>query len=78
VEIGVQSYGQEHYVIAIRRNNLGALLKDMGDLRGARRELEQAVEIARKALRPDHPRVKKLENNLAVLLGHRKPTPTLR
>ncbi len=73
--IGVHTHGTDHYVVAIRRNNLGLLLRDLGEIPAAREHLEKAVAIARKALRPDHPRVKKLENNLAVILGHRKLTP---
>jgi hypothetical protein len=54
-------------VVAIRRNNLGLLLKDLGKLSEAREQLQKAVAIARKVLGPDHRRVKKLENNLAVI-----------
>jgi tetratricopeptide (TPR) repeat protein len=73
--IGVNTYGRDDYVVAIRRNNLGLLLKDLGDTAGAHAELDKAVAIARKVLGADHPRVRKLENNRAIALGHRKPTP---
>ena len=33
--IGERTYGEDHYAVAIRRNNLGLLLKDLGDYRGA-------------------------------------------
>lgn len=75
LSIGEQTYGSDHYVVAIRCNNLGLLLKDLGDVEGARKRLDQAVAIAKRALGPDHPRVRKLENNRAIVFGHRKPTP---
>jgi tetratricopeptide (TPR) repeat protein len=77
LSIGEQTYGSEHYVVAIRCNNLGLLLIDLKDTAGALKRLDQAVTIARKALGPDHPRVRKLENNRAIALGHRKRPPAL-
>ncbi len=74
LEIGVDTYGPDHYVVAIRRNNLGLLLNDLGDMDGAQTELDQAVAIAQKALGAEHPRVRKLENNRAVVLERRKTT----
>jgi hypothetical protein len=53
------------------------MLKDLRDAAGARAELDKAVAIARKVLGADHPRVRKLENNRAIALGHRKPPTAL-
>jgi uncharacterized protein (DUF2267 family) len=41
---------------------------DLGDLVGARDQLERALEIMREALGPDHRRVAKLERNLAAVI----------
>jgi tetratricopeptide (TPR) repeat protein len=70
LEIGEKIHGPEHYVVAIRRNNLGVLLKDRGKFPEAREQLQKAVAIARKVLGPQHRRVKKLENNLEVIEKH--------
>ena len=40
---------------AIRRNNLGRVLRDLGDLAGARTQYERALQISEAALGPDHP-----------------------
>ena len=76
LQIGEATYGANHYAVAIRRNNLGVLLKDMGDLKGAREQLEQALETMKEALGPDHRRVARLEKNLAaVIREQRKSNP---
>ena len=41
--------------VAILRSNLGHVLRDLGDLAGARGELERALAIVEAALGPDHP-----------------------
>ena len=41
----------------IRVNNLGVVLKDLGDLDGARKAFERALAIDEKAFGPDHPNV---------------------
>jgi len=68
LEIGEATYGENHYAVAIRRNNLGVLLKDLGDLEGARDQLERALEIMREAVGPEHRRVAKLEKNLQAII----------
>jgi tetratricopeptide (TPR) repeat protein len=51
-----------------RRNNLGLVLKDLGDLAGARAQFERALAIGETALGPDHPRVAVIRGNLAEVL----------
>lgn len=76
LEIGEITYGANHYAVAIRRNNLGVLLKDLGDLGGAREQLERALKTMKEALGPDHRRVTKLQKNLdAVIRETRKTNP---
>ncbi len=70
LEIGEHIHGDDHYVVAIRRNNLGLLLMDLGSLQEARDQLDRAVQIASKALGADHRRVRKLRNNLEVIEKH--------
>ena len=47
--------GPDHPDIGIRRNNLGRVLHDLGDLTGARTQYERALQISEAALGPDHP-----------------------
>jgi tetratricopeptide (TPR) repeat protein len=77
VASGVETHGEEHYVVAVRRNNLGLALRDLGDLAGAHEQISRALTIMRKVLRPDHRRVLKLERNLeAVEREMRRVSPT--
>ena len=49
-------------------NNLGSVLKDQGDLEGARKCCERALAIDEKTLGPDHTRVAIRVNNLGSVL----------
>jgi tetratricopeptide (TPR) repeat protein len=60
--------GPDHPDVAIRRNNLGNVLRALGDLEGARVQLEQALAISEAALGPDHPNVATVRSNLGSLL----------
>ena len=44
------------------------MLQDLGDLAGARTQLERAVQISEAALGPDHPTIGARRNNLGVVL----------
>ncbi|MGH9283211.1 MAG: tetratricopeptide repeat protein, partial [Acidimicrobiales bacterium] len=48
--------------------NLGRVLRELGDLAGARAQLERALEISEAALGPDHPRVATLRGSLDGVL----------
>lgn len=76
--IGEATYGAAHHIVAIRRNNLGLLLREMGDLAGAREQLERALSTMKDALGADHRRVAKLQKNLAAVnreMGKPVPPP---
>ena len=49
-------------------NNLGSVLKDLGDLAGARAAYERALKIDEAAFGPDHPNVASDVNNLGSVL----------
>ena len=67
VAIGEATYGPNHYVVSMRRNNLGLLLRDLGDIAGAYREISRALEIMKKEVGPGHRRVSQFEKNLEVV-----------
>ena len=60
--------GPEHAYTATSLNNLASLLKDQGDLAGARQLYQRALAIREKALGPEHPHTANSLNNLATLL----------
>jgi tetratricopeptide (TPR) repeat protein len=51
-----------------RVNNLGSVLRDLGDLAGARAHLERALRIDEAAYGPNHPTVAFEGNNLGYVL----------
>lgn len=67
VAIGEATYGPNHYVVSMRRNNLGLLLRDLGDIAGAHREITRALEIMKKEVGAGHRRVAQFEKNLDVV-----------
>jgi hypothetical protein len=50
LEIGLKVYGPDHPDVAIRLSNLGGVLRALGDLQGAKKNYERALEIFRKFL----------------------------
>jgi len=68
LEIDEKVYGPDHPTVAIRVNNLGGVLRTMGDLEGATERFEQAIKIAENAYGPDHPDVAVYVNNLGYVL----------
>jgi hypothetical protein len=50
-------------------NNLGSILQAMGDLAGARAQLERALRICRQFLGEEHPKTVMVRNNLKSLPG---------
>jgi len=54
--------------IGVRRNNLGSVLYDLGDLNGAKTQYEQALAIDEAAYGPDHPAVAARRTNLGNVL----------
>jgi len=61
------AFGPDHPNVAIRVNNLGNALQDLGDLAGARAAYERALRIKLRFLPPDHPHIRLTQRNLAVL-----------
>ena len=65
------SFGPDHPNVAIRVNNLGLVLQDLGDLAGARAAFERALAIFERVLGPDHPSTRIARGNLKSLDGRR-------
>ena len=63
-----KALGPEHPLTATSLNNLGRLLRDRGDLAGARPLFERALTIREKVLGPDHRHTAASLNNLASLI----------
>ena len=68
LQISEAALGPEHPTIGIWRNNLGNVLRDLGDLAGARTQLEAALRISEAALGPDHPTIGIWRGNLGSVL----------
>jgi Tetratricopeptide repeat len=49
-------------------NNLGLVLRDLGDLSGARDHHQRALAISEAVLGPEHPDVAGIRNNLSFVL----------
>jgi tetratricopeptide (TPR) repeat protein/CHAT domain-containing protein len=67
-ELARRVLGDEHPDTATFLNNLGTLLRGIGDLAAARSYLEQGLEICRRVLGDDHPDTATSVNNLGMLL----------
>jgi len=57
----------DHPEMAIDLNNLGLVLQDSGDLKGARANFEQALQILEMSLGKDHPKTQLVKENLGIL-----------
>jgi hypothetical protein len=69
LEIDEKSFGPDHPEVATDVNNLRSVLKDLGDLAGARAAFERALAIFERALGPDHPNTRTVRGNLDRLNG---------
>jgi len=61
-------YGTEHPNVAIRANNLGSVLQDLGDRAGAKTQIERALVIGEKVYGREHPQVAIYASNLGGML----------
>jgi hypothetical protein len=64
LQISEAALGPDHPDIGTRRSNLGRVLADLGDLTGARTQLERALQISEAALSPDHPQARSIRESL--------------
>jgi tetratricopeptide (TPR) repeat protein len=67
LKIDEKTYGPDHPEVATDVNNLGSVLKDLGDLQGAKEHFGRALAIFQKSLGEDHPSTAKVRNNLELL-----------
>jgi tetratricopeptide (TPR) repeat protein len=68
VKLGEMILGSDHFHVAIYVNNLGTVLKDLGNLAGARANFERALKIDESVYGPDHPTAAIRLNNLGGVL----------
>jgi hypothetical protein len=61
------AYGEDHPQVATAHNNLGSVLKDQGDLAGARVCFERALGILDKFLPEGHPDIEWARGSLESL-----------
>jgi tetratricopeptide (TPR) repeat protein len=63
-----EAYGPDHPQVAAIVNNLGGVLRALGDLKGAKELFARALKIDEEAYGPDHPEVATDVNNLGGIL----------
>jgi tetratricopeptide (TPR) repeat protein len=68
LRLGEAALGPDHSQVAIYANNLGEVLRVMGDMVGARANFERALKIGEAIHGPDHPKVAIRVNNLGTVL----------
>lgn len=68
MKIDEAAFGSEHSNVATDLNNLGLVLKTLGDMAGARIAYERALKIDEVVHGPDHPDVATTLNNLGLVL----------
>jgi hypothetical protein len=61
------SFGPDHPNVAVRVNNLGSVLRALGDLAGARAAFERALAIFERFLGSEHPSTRTVRGNLESL-----------
>jgi hypothetical protein len=62
------AYAPDHPTVAVSVNNLGEVLRELGDLEGALVNYQRALTISEAALGPDHPTVGTVVNNVGLVL----------
>jgi Flp pilus assembly protein TadD len=68
LKIDERSFGENHPSVAIRLNNLAALLQATNRLADAEPLMRRALKIFETSLGSEHPHTRIVANNLAVLL----------
>jgi len=69
MKIDADSYGTHHPKYATRLNNMALVLKDKGDLEGAKTLYSEAALLLEESLGADHPNSQATRSNLEKLLG---------
>ena len=67
LSLAEKAYGPDHPNVARDVNNLGSILQDLGNLKGAKEHYERALSIFRKSLGEDHPSTATVRNNIELL-----------
>lgn len=67
LSLAEEAYGPNHPNVAIRVNNLGLVLRALGDLQGAKEHFARALSIFQKSLGEDHQLTATVRNNLELL-----------
>ena len=63
-----KTYAPGHPTIATSQSNLALVLRDLGDLEGAKGLLSEALEADQQNFEPGHPEIAKDQSNLATVL----------
>ena len=66
--VGLAVYGPDHPTVGTDLGNLGRVLEDLGDLQGAKANLERALAVHLAVYGPDHPTVGTDLGNLGRVL----------
>jgi tetratricopeptide (TPR) repeat protein len=66
--INEKSYGPEHRSVAFSANNLGLVLRRLGDFSGAKQNYERALAINEKVSEPDYLQIATNVNNIGLVL----------
>jgi tetratricopeptide (TPR) repeat protein len=69
--IDERAFGVDHPEVSVDVNNLGIVLRALGDLLGAKRAFERALAIDEKSFGPNHPRIGIRVSNLAGVMRAR-------
>ncbi len=68
LDLSQHNFEPGHPNIAIRQQNLALVLKDLGDLEGAKELLQQALATDQQNYEPEHPKIATAQSNLALVL----------
>ncbi len=67
LSLAEEAYGPDHPNVATSVNNLGLVLRALGDLKGAKEHFARALSILRKSLGETHQSTATVRNNLELL-----------
>ena len=67
MDIDRTAYGPDHPIVAVRLNNMGGVLRGLGDPNGARKHFQRAMEIFTAQKGENHPDAITVRRNLESL-----------